>query len=861
MKKKHSMRSTPPLLDILFFNVLVAAFLLSGTGPVVGQAVFQADILETGDPARKVVITQQMGVNIEEYWIVDIDVAALDSLIQAQGSNIDFQFKVGTQFQWSLSLAESFAATVGTDTLWTKYTGEADSDPDKPVNFVVSEAYFEGGIQEPFFTYQFLSMYEFSPLDSNYSDKHVLVEKKTEAQAASTCSVPYPNVPGTAAVVEVAIVVDQGIYNFFNNDEDFVRNRAASTVFDAFSFYFNYNNIPVGPEIREIIIRKDEPLDCGDNSEVGARLLSKGLSDFWNRSRPCAANVLDAFIVFTGQDCFRIGAGQSTTIGICPQLQPGSAIPIDYPLSVIEVPGHNLSGSEGISFNTAHEIGHLLTGRDHLENDMDYETSCPGISSACFCTGCLFPIMCDEGGRGDRTFDAVYIDDCTCAFIAQTIAQRTVVGECLYPPDESSIPELPCDTCTVFLDIEIDNEEPVIGCEGQDEVNYTVTLCNYCQPDTFNLEVVQFNPEDEILLTQGLNVTEGNDRFIRVDGIELGFDECYELNFSTRVIDVPLSTIGTEVRVDSIENEVVVEDIAVEGILLNPQALNPVDFENVSGLLTQEPALPGPGTNCEGSLYLDNIRVFNTFEANIGAGNCFTFRNSLIELEPGAQIVVSSGNLVLDGCRIFGCSELWESITVEDGASLEMRNCTVSDAENAVTLEAGAQAEIRNNTFRNNYTGILMGLQPGQTASLRNCYGNTFLADGALKAPRSGTTAFAGIWLDNASASVGVAGQAPNVFDGLYDGILARNSNLRVTNATFRNLLGDASQPGRGIHAFGSPTGYYLLYVSGDEGRPVLFDNCATGIRASGVNAYVFNTVMDGVNTGLRLASCRDKNL
>ncbi|MCO6492506.1 MAG: hypothetical protein J5I98_29080 [Phaeodactylibacter sp.] len=40
-----------------------------------------------------------------------------------------------------------------------------------------------------------------------------------------------------------------------------------------------------------------------------------------------------------------------------------------------------------------------------------------------------------------------------------------------------------------------------------------------------------------------------------------------------------------------------------------------------------------------------------------------------------------------------------------------------------------------------------------------------------------------------------------------------------------------------------------------------MFDNCATGIRASGVNAYVFNTSMEGVNTGLRLASCRDKSL
>ncbi|MCB9267836.1 MAG: right-handed parallel beta-helix repeat-containing protein, partial [Lewinellaceae bacterium] len=225
------------------------------------------------------------------------------------------------------------------------------------------------------------------------------------------------------------------------------------------------------------------------------------------------------------------------------------------------------------------------------------------------------------------------------------------------------------------------------------------------------------------------------------------------------------------------------------------------------------------------------------------------------------------GQAVFRG-EVFDASELKlkpeylrESIIVEAGASLEMRNCTVSDAENAVTLLAGSQAEIRNNTFRNNYAGILMDLQPGQTASLRNCYGNTFVADGNLKAPRSGEQSFAGIWLDNASASIGVAGQAPNVFDGLYDGILARNSNLRVTNATFRNLLGDASQAGRGIHAFGSPTGYHLLYVSGDEGRPVLFDNCATGIRASGVNAYVFNTSMADVHTGLRLASCRDKNL
>ncbi|MCB9352797.1 MAG: right-handed parallel beta-helix repeat-containing protein, partial [Lewinellaceae bacterium] len=461
--------------------------------------------------------------------------------------------------------------------------------------------------------------------------------------------------------------------------------------------------------------------------------------------------------------------------------------------------------------------------------------------------------------------DDVYIDDCSCDFIAQTLSNNTGIEGCLYPP--SSIPELPCDTCTVFLDIQIDNQTPVIGCEGQDEVNYTITLCNYCQPDTFNLEVVQFYPDDEILLTQGLDVTEGNDRFIRVDGIELGFDECYELNFTTRIVDVPLSILDSQVRVDSIENGVAVEDIAVSGVVLNPEELIPPGFKNVSGLLTaQQPPLPLPSTNCAFALYLDNIRVFNTFEANIGAGKCFTFRKSLIELEPGAKIVVSSGKLVLDGCRIFGCSSLWESIIVENGASLEMRGCTVSDAENAVTLLDGSHANIHNNTFRNNYTGILMDLQPGQTASLYNCYGNTFLAAGNLKAPRNGTKGFAGIWLNYANTSVGVAGQAPNIFDGLYNGILAQSSNLRVTNTTFRNLAADPGQTtrlgtGQGIHAFGSSWGYPLLYVSGDEGRPVFFENCTVGLRASGTNAYIFNTNMEGVNTGLRLQNCQDKAL
>ena len=195
MKKKDCTRCTPPLLNIYFHNVLMKVFLLFLASPAVGQVVFQTDILETGNPAREFTISQAIG-EIEDYWIVDIDVAALDSLIQSQGSNIAFQFEVGTQFRWILELSESYASAVGQDTLWTKYLGEADSSPAKPVDLIVSEAYFNGKIQEPGFTYQFLSMYEFDPLDSLYSNKYALIEKKAAPPAGSTCSIPFPNVPG-----------------------------------------------------------------------------------------------------------------------------------------------------------------------------------------------------------------------------------------------------------------------------------------------------------------------------------------------------------------------------------------------------------------------------------------------------------------------------------------------------------------------------------------------------------------------------------------------------------------------------------------------------------------------------------------
>jgi len=852
----HDEKNTlPPPPNIYFYNLLIGLLCFFSAGPANGQAAFQAEILETGDPARKFLISQQVG-EIENYWIVDINVAAMDSLIQSQGGHISFQFDVGALFRWGLSLSESYVSTVGADTLWTKYSGEADGNPDMPVDFVVSGHYFKGEVKEAFYHYQFFSMYGLSPSEAPDANHYILTEKKAEDGPAARC-----NLQNDDAAVEIAIVVDLDIYNFYQGDEDFIRDRATNIVYDAFGFFNQYNSIPIGPRIREIIIRRDEPINCGTSS------LSRSLSDYWHRSRPCIP--LDAFIVFSGQGCFP--DGNSTTFGICPMATNYPPVPLIYPLAVIQAPDGNLLFTGGIPFNTAHEIGHLLTGKNHVEEDSDYASMCPELLSQCNSGNeqGLYPMMCRGGGRGDRDFDAVYIDACTCEFIEETLERHSGLDGCLYPPDESSIPELPCPECNFMMDVQTGNPQPIIGCGGQSRVDYTVEICNFCEDGTFDFEV--FGSTDrEIVDTNsffpsGLELDiNGNSRYIRLSDFTLNFDECLTIQFSTEVIGAGTVSNSVRVREATPAAPIIVSEI------FNLYPVSQDSLTPVSGPLSAQTALNPPGGDCASSGGRQTIEVNGDFIIdldNIPGSDCYTFdENSVIKMAAGARVIVSGGTLSVIDSKIFSCDSLWQSIIVQPGARLEMRGCTVSDGENAVALQAGAEAEIRDNTFRNNYTGILVDLAAGENAFLSNCYGNTFLAEGLLKAPRDNIKGFAGIWLKNDNAAVGLAGQAPNIFEGLYNGILALNTNLRVTNCVFRDIRVDPNvllRPavGRGVYAYTDGMRSPLLLVSGGEGNQVAFEGCTVGIGANGANAFIFSTLMDDVDTGIRLQRCQDKVL
>ena len=184
----------------------------------------------------------------------------------------------------------------------------------------------------------------------------------------------------------------------------------ANIIAEAFALYNNTNNIPVGYVIRDILFKNGDPLGCGSASD-----LSLGQSGFWHRSRPCLP--LDAFIVFSDQGCFP--EGQATTFGICPEQTGNPQLPLSYPLAVIKDRNRSLSRFEYLSFRTAHEIGHLLTGRDHLDTDSSYPTSCPNIYNNLLvqCSSGnsqgLGPIMCSGGSNLGGTLDDVYIDDCS----------------------------------------------------------------------------------------------------------------------------------------------------------------------------------------------------------------------------------------------------------------------------------------------------------------------------------------------------------------------------------------------------------------------------------------------------------------
>ncbi|MFQ5335261.1 MAG: hypothetical protein ACE5DN_04215 [Flavobacteriales bacterium] len=137
-------------------------------------------------------------------------------------------------------------------------------------------------------------------------------------------------------------------------------------------------------------------------------------------------------------------------------------------------------------------------------------------------------------------------------------------------------------------------------------------------------------------------------------------------------------------------------------------------------------------------------------------------------MDADAAITVSGYlvTLTIDNSSVYGCYEMWNSITANPLSWLVITSSTIEDGEQAVSAFAGSILTLQNNTFQNNYVGVhafsgspvLYGVFQWVPAT-----GNTFTTFGDLLPPHAGELGYAGIQLTNISGfTVGTTnGSAP----------------------------------------------------------------------------------------------------
>ncbi len=253
--------------------------------------------------------------------------------------------------------------------------------------------------------------------------------------------------------------------------------------------------------------------------------------------------------------------------------------------------------------------------------------------------------------------------------------------------------------------------------------------------------------------------------------------------------------------------------------------------------------------------------------------NCFV-NFSTIYMDPGAEIIVAPGAMfVVRDSHVEDCmGRMWKSITARNGAYVEMQRNTVKSGESAVTAMDGSSILLFNNNFTDNRVGLLVPDVPGTATNSVSAQviGNRFTSSGTLVNAYEGQTTslghvgFAAIVANKISLDLsGTAGYS-NTVDGMSNGIISYNSDLRMERFDFKNVQPDnayffmpADANGSGVFAIGRTGNHFLRQKgNGKTGAPS-FSNCRWGIYAVSMNTDSRNNKMLNVSTGYRVDKAR----
>ncbi|TVR89393.1 MAG: T9SS C-terminal target domain-containing protein [Saprospirales bacterium] len=190
-----------------------------------------------------------------------------------------------------------------------------------------------------------------------------------------------------------------------------------------------------------------------------------------------------------------------------------------------------------------------------------------------------------------------------------------------------------------------------------------------------------------------------------------------------------------------------------------------------------------------------------------------------IYLDPDAKIVIQSGaTLTLQGTILISCNTLWNSIVVEDGGTLNIRESYIRDGIHAIHVEEGGTVNIERNIFDGNFVSFYTPPNQGSGRYAINMgpfYGNEFIDESGLHQFPDGYVGieqevpFAAIQVNDlvnfTAGGVGQAGQVePNTIEDIPYGIYANHSsvfiqNYSISNAYFHEVEGKKPFGGIGI--------------------------------------------------------------
>ncbi len=193
-----------------------------------------------------------------------------------------------------------------------------------------------------------------------------------------------------------------------------------------------------------------------------------------------------------------------------------------------------------------------------------------------------------------------------------------------------------------------------------------------------------------------------------------------------------------------------------------------------------------------------------------------------VRMQPCSEIVVQGpvGNaparhLTMEFNNIYGCEQMWRSVTVQPHARLTFRHNTVADAQYANWVNPASwlasfftsptQVDIQFNNYVRNHVDLNIPGSGGgwiggvvwQTPFIGNDMlsvgpANPLLPACPLAVPNNYEQVFgyAGATISGANFNIGTAGGSANTFSNLRNGVVADGVFLNVDGANFTNMVG-----------------------------------------------------------------------